>query len=90
MVDGAAARSIGIIDLGRVARGMDELADIAGHGLLKDAHGFGANDFKIPLHRHANGVESKLADHLGNADALVHPAMLAVDAHLDCVIDRHL
>ena len=38
MTIAASGRSIGVIDLDRVARGMDELADIVGQGLIKSDH----------------------------------------------------
>src|SRR4029077_15310493 len=53
------------------------------------AKGRARNNFEIALHRNTYGIKPKLADQFGDADALVHPAMLAVDADLDCVINRH-
>ena len=47
------------------------------------------NDLEIALDGNAQRVEAQLADQLGDADAFNDPAMLAVDADLDCVIDRH-
>jgi hypothetical protein len=53
------------------------------------AKGRSWNDLEIAFDGYANGIEAQLADQLGYADAFVYPAVLAVDAHLDCVIDRH-
>lgn len=80
MTFAATGRSIGIIDLGRVARGMDELADIAAHGKLRIAHGtsvLGAADRAD----HALGrVVDSLAQHQPAATGVAH--LQAATAHL--------
>ncbi|MCW2920445.1 MAG: putative acyltransferase [Thermoleophilia bacterium] len=89
MTIAASGRSVGIIDLGRVARGMEELADIVGHGLLKEAHGSSVLGAAERADHALGRVVESLAqhqpaavgvEHLRSATTHLHDAMSVVTA----------
>jgi hypothetical protein len=47
------------------------------------------HNFKIPFHRDAQRIESKLVQHLRDADGALQPLVLAVDADTDTSVQAH-
>lgn len=80
MTIAATGRSIGIIDLERVARGMDELADIAGHGMLRNAHGTSILGAAERADHALGRVVESLAGHQPAAAGVAH--LQAATTHL--------
>jgi 1-acyl-sn-glycerol-3-phosphate acyltransferase len=83
-----AGHSVGIIDLGRIARGLDELAEIASHGPLRKAHGssvlIAAKRADHALDDAIASLESLAAHQSGAASGVAQ--LRAATTHLDTAI----